>query len=128
LVPYGYSGRHPEFDLDAGINFSIGGDTLWPAHFVGVNRGYRGEGVLREDGTLIRATAASSTVIYRGDQFGPEYVGNAFSPEPGANLIKRYVIEDNPDGIGVKARYAYKGKEFLTSTDERFRPVNIYNT
>src|SRR5690606_4649662 len=64
LVPYGYSERHPEFDLDAGINISIGGDSIWPAHFVGVNRGYR-EGVLREDGTLIRATAASSTVIYR---------------------------------------------------------------
>jgi mono/diheme cytochrome c family protein/glucose/arabinose dehydrogenase len=126
LVPYGYNERHPDFDLDAGINLSIGGDTLWPAHPTGVNRGYR-KGVLREDGTLIRATAASSTVIYRGDQFGREYAGNAFSPEPGANLIKRYIIEDNPDQVDAKARYAYEGREFLTSTDERFRPVNIYN-
>ena len=126
LVPYGYSSRHPLFEVTSGKNVSIGGDTLWPAHFVGVNRGYR-EGVLREDGTLIRATAASSTVIYRGDQFGEEYVGNAFSPEPGANLIKRYIIEDHPAEIEATARYAYEGREFLTSTDERFRPVNIYN-
>lgn len=127
FVPYGYSARHPLFQLSAGKNVSVGGDTLWPAHFVGVNRGYR-EGVLREDGTLIRATAASSTVIYRGDQFGDEYVGNAFSPEPGANLIKRFIIEDNPAEIERKADYAYRGREFLTSTDERFRPVNIYNS
>lgn len=127
LVPYGYSSRHPLFEVSTGKNVSIGGDTLWPAHFVGVNRGYR-EGVLRDDGTLIQATAASSTVIYRGDQFGDDYVGNAFSPEPGANLIKRYIIDDNPKEIEATARYAYKGREFLTSTDERFRPVNIYNS
>ena len=126
LVPYGYSSRHPQFEVTTGKNVSLGGDTLWPAHAVGVNRGYR-EGVLREDGTLISATAASSTVIYRGDQFGEEYVGNAFSPEPGANLIKRYIIQDNPADIDAKAHYAYEGREFLTSTDERFRPVNIYN-
>lgn len=126
LVPYGYSDRHPLFELSTGENVSIGGDTLWPAHPTGVNRGYR-KGVLREDGTLIQATAVSSTVIYRGDQFGDDYVGNAFSPEPGANLIKRYIIDDNPAEIEAKARYAYKGREFLTSTDERFRPVNIYN-
>jgi mono/diheme cytochrome c family protein/glucose/arabinose dehydrogenase len=127
LVPYGYSDRHPLFELKAGKNASIGADTLWPVQFVGVNRGYR-DGVLREDGTLIRATAASSTVIYRGDQFGEEYVGNAFSPGPGANLIKRYIIDYNPAEIEVNVRYAYRGREFLTSTDERFRPVNIYNS
>lgn len=127
LVPYGYSDRHPLFELKTGKNASIGADTLWPIQFVGVNRGYR-EGVLREDGTLIRATAASSTVIYRGDQFGEEYVGNAFSPEPGANLIKRYIIDYNPAEIEVNVRYAYRGREFLTSTDERFRPVNVYNS
>ncbi|MEX2512089.1 MAG: hypothetical protein WD398_04220 [Cyclobacteriaceae bacterium] len=127
LVPYGYSSRHPHFAVEAGKNVALGGDTVWPANPAGVNRGYR-DGVLREDGTLIRATAASGTVIYRGDQFGEEYVGNAFSPEPGANLIKRYVIEDRPGEIEAEARYAYEGREFLTSTDERFRPVNIYNS
>ena len=127
LVPYGYSSRHPMFEVTEGKNVSIGGDTIWPAHYAGVNRGYR-EGVLREDSTLIRATAASSTVIYRGDQFGEDYVGNAFSPEPGANLIKRYIIDSNPADIDATADYAYRGREFLTSTDERFRPVNIYNS
>lgn len=127
LVPYGYSSRHPHFEVEAGKNVSIGGYTVWPAHPTGVNRGYR-EGILRADSTLANATAASSTVIYRGGQFGEEYVGNAFSPEPGANLIKRYIIEDRPAEIEAEARYAYEGREFLTSTDERFRPVNIYNS
>ena len=127
LVPYGYSERHPMFEVTTGKNVSIAGDSVWPAQFVGVNRGYR-KGVLRADSTLTRATAASSTVIYRGDQFGEEYVGNAFSPEPGANLIKRYIIDYNPAEIEVKADYAYRGREFITSTDERFRPVNVYNS
>jgi mono/diheme cytochrome c family protein/glucose/arabinose dehydrogenase len=126
LVPYGYSSRHPHFTVEAGINVSMGGHSVWPAHPAGVNRGYR-DGILRADSTLANATAASGTVIYRGDQFGEEYVGNAFSPEPGANLIKRYMIEDRPAEIEAEARYAYEGREFLTSTDERFRPVNIYN-
>lgn len=127
LLPYGYSDRHPQFELDTGMNLSVGAsEPLWPAHPTGVNRGYR-EGMLREDGTLIKATAVSSTVIYRGDQFGEEYVGNAFSPEPGGNLIKRYIIDEDPAKIKAEARFAYQDKEFLTSTDERFRPVNIYN-
>jgi mono/diheme cytochrome c family protein/glucose/arabinose dehydrogenase len=126
LVPYGYSSRHPHFEVEAGKNVSIGGYAVWPAHPTGVNRGYR-EGILRADSTLANATAASGTVIYRGDQFGEAYVGNAFSPEPGANLIKRYIIEDRPEEIEAEAHYAYEGREFLTSTDERFRPVNIYN-
>ena len=42
-----------------------------------------------------------------GDQFGEEYRGNAFVPEPGGNLIKRLVgIDDSPGEIEVTARFA----------------------
>ncbi|MDX1618316.1 MAG: c-type cytochrome, partial [Balneolaceae bacterium] len=127
LVPYGYNERHPTFDVTEGIDVRIAPNKpLWPAHPTGVNRGYR-EGMLREDGTLFQATGIASTIIYRGGQYGQEYVGNAFTPEPAGNLIKRLIIDGDPAQIEAEARFAYEGREFLTSTDERFRPVNIFN-
>lgn len=128
MVPHGYNERHPGFEMSAGQNVRIApNEPLWPAHVTGVNRGYRVGVVTREDGTLRQSTGIASTMIYRGDQFGDEYVGNAFTPEPAGNLIKRLVIEGDPAEIEIQARFAYEGREFLTSTDERFRPVNIYN-
>src|SRR5258705_6685857 len=62
--------------------------------------------------------------FYRGDVFGEAYRGNVFIPEPSGNLIKRVILEEK-NGV-VAARNAYEGKEFWTSTDERFRPVNCY--
>lgn len=129
FVPYGYSHRHPDFDLEEGIYENIAeSETMWPAHATGVNRGYRINNEVREDGTLKRSTSTTGPVIYRGDQFGEEYRGNAFVPEPAANLIKRFVgIDENPGEIEASALFAYRDREFLTSTDERFRPVNMYN-
>lgn len=129
LVPYGYSHRHPKFDMEEGINSSIAeSETMWPAHPTGVNRGYRVHEIVREDGTLKRSTATCGPVIYRGTQFGEAYRGNAFVAEPAGNLIKRLVnIDKNPGQVDAEAQFAYKDKEFLTSTDERFRPVNLYN-
>ena len=128
LVPHGYSERNPRHGLKTGKNVRIAPNgPLWPAHPTAVNRGYRVGTVTREDGTLQQATGVASTMIYRGDQFGEDYVGNAFTPEPAGNLIKRLIIEGDPAEIKAEARFAYEGREFLTSTDERFRPVNIYN-
>lgn len=47
--------------------------------------------------------------------------GNAFIPEPSANLVKRAVLTEK-DGV-ISGASATQGREFLTSTDERFRPV-----
>ncbi|MET4080249.1 mono/diheme cytochrome c family protein [Pedobacter sp. UYP30] len=91
----------------------------------GVNRGYL-PGIL--DSTtkhLVNFTAACAPLVYRGNVFGKEYESNVFVAEPAANLIKRNIIADS--GYIVKGKQAYKGKEFLASTDERFRPVNLYN-
>ncbi|HUE96991.1 MAG TPA: PVC-type heme-binding CxxCH protein [Longimicrobiaceae bacterium] len=129
LAPYGYSGRHPRFRMAAGIYRTISeSETMWPAHATGVNRGYLVDDIVRQDGTLRRSTATAGAVIYRGHQFGEEYRGNAFVPEPAGNLIKRLVgIDEAPGEIEAVARFAYQEREFLTSTDERFRPVNLYN-
>jgi mono/diheme cytochrome c family protein len=90
----------------------------------GVNRGYMKD-ILDDSLRLNDFTAAAGPIIYRGDLFGKAYDNNAFVPEPSANLIKRNILDDK--GYIVNGKQAYKGKEFLASTDERFRPVNLYN-
>jgi mono/diheme cytochrome c family protein len=90
----------------------------------GVNRGYM-KGVLNDSLRLVNFTAASGPVLYRGGLFGNDYLLNAFVAEPSANLIKRNILTEK--GNLVQGRQAYAGREFLSSTDERFRPVTLYN-
>ncbi|WP_119080434.1 DUF7133 domain-containing protein [Chitinophaga alhagiae] len=89
----------------------------------GVNRGYM-KGVLDDSLRLVNFTAACGPLVYRGGLYGQGFEGNAFVAEPSANLIKRNILENQ--GYKVKGRQAYKGCEFLASTDERFRPVNLH--
>ena len=91
----------------------------------GINRGYF-PGFLRKDGSLIEANSNCGPVVYRGDNLPSELVGNVFIPEPAGNLIRRQIIVQSE---GQKtSRNAYQKKEFLASLDERFRPVNMYNS
>jgi mono/diheme cytochrome c family protein/glucose/arabinose dehydrogenase len=109
-----------------GYNEKVVADNrVYPARPTpGVNRGYM-TGVLDDSLRLRNFTAACGPVIYRGDLFGPDYAGNAFVAEPSANLIKRNVLQEN--GYLTKGAQAYKGHEFVASTDERFRPVTLTN-
>ena len=76
---------------------------------------------LRDDGTLRTFTIASGLSIYRGDQYPEQYYGGAVIPEAGGNLVRFDQIAS--DGIHLKARNAFGRREWLASTDERFRPV-----
>jgi len=79
---------------------------------------------LNEDGTLKRYSAACAPLIYRGDLFPAAYRGNAFVCDPVGNLIGRFVIRGAADTLQAQtAREA--DREFLISTDERFRPVHL---
>lgn len=123
-LPSAYLKRNPAFNA-AGANVQIVPSNLriWPGRVTaGVNRGYR---ILDDEGKITSMTAASGPVVYRGALFPAEFRGDAFVPEPSANLIKRIRITAK-DGALTGAN-AYEGTEFLTSTDERFRPVNLYN-
>lgn len=75
----------------------------------GVNRGYRA-GVLREDGSLRVTQSACAPLVLEGE---------VFVCDPSANLVKRFRLEgiEPLDGPG----------EFLSSMDERFRPVNLFS-
>lgn len=98
---------------------------VWPIRVnPGINRGYL-TSFLRADGTMINANANCGPVVYRGDNLPAELVGNVFIPEPAANLVRRQVFVD--DGGRKSSKNAYDRLEFLASTDERFRPVNMYN-
>ena len=88
----------------------------------GVNRAYM-KGIIDENLKLVNFTAACGPVIFNSTLFGPDYYGNAFVAEPSANLIKRNILGN--DGNVVTGKQAYIGREFLASTDERFRPVNL---
>ncbi|KAA0142392.1 c-type cytochrome [Gimesia chilikensis] len=70
-------------------------------------------------------TAATGVTIYRGDAWPAEYWGSVFVGEPANNLVFRGKLE--PDGVGLVARRADAGREFLASTDTRFRPVQFAN-
>jgi glucose/arabinose dehydrogenase/mono/diheme cytochrome c family protein len=124
LVPSAYLKRNPNFSA-AGANVQIAPAKLevWPGRVTpGINRGYK---MLREDGTLPTVTAACAPVIYRGALFPAEFQGDAFICEPAGNLVKRIKLEEH--GGVIEGRNAYDHAEFLTSTDERFRPVNLIN-
>jgi putative membrane-bound dehydrogenase-like protein len=70
-------------------------------------------------------TSAAGVTIYRGDAYPPEFRGNAFIGDVGGNLVHRKTL--HRDGASVIAERADQNTEFLTSTDNWFRPVNFVN-
>ncbi|MCF6405405.1 c-type cytochrome [Chitinophaga filiformis] len=90
----------------------------------GVNRGYM-KNILNDSLRLRNMTAACGPLVYRGGLLPKAYDNNIFVAEPSGNLIKRNIIKDS--GYIVKGQQAYQGQEFLASTDERFRPVSLYD-
>ncbi|MFK2818799.1 c-type cytochrome [Flavobacteriaceae sp. LMIT009] len=97
---------------------------VYPLHRTYVNRGYQ-KGVLDSDSLLINVTSACGPLVYRGDQFPDEYLQNAFVCAPEANLIKRNILSFDVDSIA--ATQAWEGKEFIASTEQGFRPVNLFD-
>ena len=70
-------------------------------------------------------TGGAGLGIYKGSAYPPEFRGNAFTPEPAGNLVLRTILERS--GVAFSARRAIAGREFLASTDNWFRPVNVAN-
>jgi glucose/arabinose dehydrogenase/mono/diheme cytochrome c family protein len=123
-VPSAYLKRNAAFPATgANVQLVPGSLRIWPSRVTpGVNRGYK---TLSPEGKLTSMTAASAPVVYRGTLFPAEFRGDAFVPEPSANLIKRIKLTEKNGAL--TGANAYEGTEFMTSTDERFRPVSLYN-
>lgn len=115
--------RNKYFKPLAAEHQRLGNNRVYPIHQTSVNRGYQ-PGVLDEKGLLKDVTAACGPLVYRGGAFPEAYNLNAFVCVPEANLIKRNVLEFKP--FQTSARQAVPNKEFIASTDEGFRPVNLF--
>jgi mono/diheme cytochrome c family protein/glucose/arabinose dehydrogenase len=130
VVPAHYYVRHPNLLRTRGSYESLNGpggelNDTWPIRPTrGVNRGYQ-FGILRADGTLAKYTSVCTPMIYRGDRLPAELYGNVFVVDPTVNLVSRIILGDSPDGLTASKAYRDVRGEFLTSTDERFRPVNL---
>ncbi|MBP0904337.1 c-type cytochrome [Mariniflexile gromovii] len=98
--------------------------NVFPLHPTSVNRGYV-DGILDKDSLLVNVTSACGPLIYRGDKFPKAYLENAFVCAPEANVVKRNILTIMPSK--VTANQAIPNKEFIASTDEGFRPVNLFN-
>src|SRR5262245_1482537 len=129
-VPARYYMRHPNLLRTRGSYESLNGpngelNEVWPIRPTrGVNRGYQ-YGILRPDGTLARYTAVCTPMVYRGDRLPAELYGNVFVVDPAANVVSRIILADSSNGLTATQAYRDVRGEFLASTDERFRPVNL---
>lgn len=125
-APPNYMARNPNFPTTAGINLFVATDQrVFSARMnTGINRGYL-DGVLDERGRAHVFASSCSPLIYRGDNFPADFVGNAFVADPAVNLIKRNLVFD--DELTLSSKFAYDDREFIASTDERFRPVSLHN-
>ncbi len=124
LVPPNTLSRNPHHEASTGIDHGLTIDRrIYPVRSnPAINRGYI-PGTLDEEGKLIEFTSACSPFVYRGHGLPDAYLGNAFVCEPTGNLIKRNVVQGS--GFNLTAYDPKPGKEFLASSDERFRPVAL---
>lgn len=111
----------------------LGSNHVFPIRVTpAANRGYMSKAQGYESNTLdpktyklISATSASGMAIYRGTNFPKSWYNNGISTEPVSNLVRAIRITEK-DGA-MTGENLFGDKEFLASTDERFRPVNVYN-
>jgi len=70
-------------------------------------------------------TGASGVTVYQGDAYPADYLDNAFIGDVAGNLMHRMLL--SPEGVGLTARRADPGREFVASRDNWFRPVQFAN-
>lgn len=117
--------RNEYFQPKSTVNQILTSDQrVYPVQPTLVNRGYV-NGVLNSDSLLVNVSASCSPLVYRGGRFPLDYSQNVFVCIPEANLIKRNIVSFHGDS--TSAKQAWEGKEFLTSLDEAFRPVGLYD-
>lgn len=128
FLPGQYLKRNDGYETERGVTERIVGDqSVYPIRInPGTNRAYR-DNTLRDDHRLATTTAVCGPGIYRGGLFDSSMVGDAFVPEPAGNCVGHFSIQE--EGLELKTDHkmyndAEWGKrEFVASTDERFRPV-----
>ncbi len=72
-------------------------------------------------------TSATGLTIYRGDAYGPEYLGDAFVADCGSNLIHRKKLSSRGAELSGARPADETNREFIASRDTWFRPVEFAN-
>jgi putative membrane-bound dehydrogenase-like protein len=70
-----------------------------------------------------RPTSACGIGIYRDRVLGADYYGNAFTCEPVHQAVHRLVLNEEANGYVGRRPAGEEQREFLTSSDKWFRPV-----
>jgi mono/diheme cytochrome c family protein/glucose/arabinose dehydrogenase len=93
-----------------------------------MNRAYK-PGMIQEDGRINSVTSISGLAVHSHGAFGEEWEGVIFSFSPGTNTVGAFK-PDSPMPNTEKFEHLlyddekWTKREFLASSDERFRPVN----
>lgn len=125
---------NPGVNLKTNDHVQLGPNNTWPIRVTpGVNRaymakanGYNTDTLDPKTHKLILTTAAAGMTIYRGTNFPKEWSGRGLVTESTVNLIK--AIEITEENGRLTGSHPLGKAEWIASTDERFRPVNIYNS
>lgn len=125
---------NPGVNLKTQEYTQLGPNNTWPARVTpGVNRAYIAKKNGYPEDTLDPATnklktttASAGMMIYRGTNFPADWQGRGLVGESVVNLVKVVQIDDS-DGK-LSGSHPFGKTEWLASTDERFRPVNLYNS
>ena len=110
----------------------LGSNAVFPVRVTpGVNRGYIAiangydeDFINPETHKLVNTTASAGLDFYRGDQFPKSWNDVAFTTESVVSLVKATRVKEN--GLELSGEHVFPDSEFLASTDERFRPVNVH--
>ncbi len=75
--------------------------------------------------SINHVTSGCSLTPYRDDLFGPEFATSVFISEPVHNSVHREVLERDGSGFTSHRAKGEERSEFLSSTDNWFRPVTL---
>lgn len=136
VLPSGYLSRNPHLVVPSAIHdVALAGDAVEvyrsspaePWRDIRARR-WVAEGQKLPGSELVGAgfvTSASGITVYRGDAYPDSFDGDLFIGEVAGNLILRQKVR--PAGVTYVSERIYDKSEFLTSTDNWFRPVNFVN-
>lgn len=136
VLPYRYLTRNPYLVVPSALNdCAEAGDQL-PVYRTSPAepwREFRAKRWVQEGSTLPKSelvgagvvTSSAGITVYRGDAYPKEYRDFAFVADVAGNLFYRMKLV--PDGVTFKAVQVDGQKNFCTSHDLWFRPVNFVN-
>jgi len=137
VIPWRYAHRHPYLPSDKAVTnisdhdplmYNVTSPPYWRVERTKRrNQAFQENHLDKVEYAAGHFTASSGGTIYAGDLFPEKYYGNVFTGDVSGNLVHRDVLIAPEDSVTFVAKRDVdeKSREFLTSTDPWFRPVNF---